>query len=411
MAEAVGFPLPPGVEDVLDGLEAFVRAEILRRHERNADVLEDPRRRYRDDGAIADDVVDLVRQVRTASARAGYFNLATPEAMGGAGLGHVAYVAAWERVYHVCGPAWLAEFAISHWAFGPSVVLSDVSERAKHEVLPAMVAGETMMCFGMSEPDAGSDVAALRTRARAEEGGWRITGRKIWTTYASMAQWMLVFAVTDPDAARRRAGGISAFLVPTGADGIHIERAIRMWGEIGGPEAETVLDDVRVEPWQLVGSLHEGLRLGLRGVSLGRLYNTAKAVGLARWALESAIGYAKDRVAFGQPLWENQGVSFPVAESATEVLAAHLLGLNAAKLLDDGNAAVKEVSMAKGYAVRAGTRAADRAIQVHGAMGFTNECGLVDVYRTLRLARVADGTDEILNRTIAARLGAGDLEL
>jgi acyl-CoA dehydrogenase len=238
-----------------------------------------------------------------------------------------------------------------------------------------------------------------------------VSGRKIWTTHVPIADWMITLAITDPERAKARRGGISAFLIPTDAPGFRVERAIAMWGEAGGSEAESVLEEVRVEPWQVVGDLHEGFQIGLQGVSLGRVYNSARSVGLSRWAIELATEYTKSRHAFGKPISEYQGVSFPLATAATETLAAHLMGLNAATLLDQGHRAVKELSMAKAYAVQAGVRAIDRAIQTFGALGFTNEMGLTEAYHTLRLINVADGTNEILNRTIFQRMLGGDLDL
>jgi acyl-CoA dehydrogenase len=411
---AIAFPLPDDVQDVLDGLERFVKAEVIDVHEANLDLLEDVRRKFGPDGAYAPEVVSLIRQIRMASAKAGYFNLAVPEHLGGGGMGHGAYFAAWERIYHLCGGRrWLAQFAISHWAFGPSAVLERVTDRAREEILPGMVAGETMMCFGMSEPDAGSDATMIRTRAEPDGDGssWRLHGRKIWTTHVPIAEWMIVLAVTNPERARARRGGISAFLVPTDSEGFRVDRVIGMWGEPGGSEAESVFDGVRVEPWQLVGDLDEGFQIGLKGVSLGRIYNTARSVGLSRWAIETAVDYAQQRQAFGKPISEYQGVAFPLAEAATDIHAAHLLGLNAAALLDAGHRAIKELSMAKTFAVRAAVRAVDRAMQTHGAMGFTNELGLTEAYHVLRVINVADGTNEILNRTIFQRLAGGDTDL
>jgi acyl-CoA dehydrogenase len=411
-SSAVALPYPDDIDAVLDGLTAFVRAEVIDRYQANVHLLDDVRHRYGPDGVYVPEVVDLIRAIRTASARAGYFNLAVPEAMGGGGMGLLAYYAAWEHVYHLCGGTnWLAQFAISHWAFGPSAVLQRVTERAAKEILPGLMAGETMMCFGMSEPDAGSDATMLRTRAEPDGDGWRLTGRKIWTTHVPIADWMIALAITDTERAAQRRGGISAFLVPTTAEGFRIDRTIGMWGEPGGPEAESVLEEVRVEPWQLVGDLHEGFQIGLQGVSLGRVYNAARAVGLSRWAIEIAVEYTKSRHAFGHAIADYQGVSFPLATAATEIHAAHLLGINAATLLDQGHRAIKELSMAKAYAVQAGVRAVDRAMQTFGALGFTNELGLTEAYHTLRVINVADGTNEILNRTIFQRLLGGDLDL
>ena len=199
--------------------------------------------------------------------------------------------------------------------------------------------------------------------------------------------------------------------MPTESPGFEIESIIRMQGSIGGDEAQLLLEDVRVEPWQLVGRLHDGFKTALLGVSLGRVYNSARAVGLARWATEMAWSYSQTRTAFGKSIASYQGVTFPLAESAMELHAAHLMGLNASLLLDKGELAVKELSMAKAYSVEIGARAIDRAIQTHGAMGFTNELGLYDAYNIVRLVNVADGTNEILRRTIAQRMLKGDVEL
>jgi acyl-CoA dehydrogenase len=306
----------------------------------------------------------------------------------------------------------LAQHTISHWAFGPSAVLEQLGDEARERVLANMLTGETTMCFGMSEPDAGSDAAALRSTADAlPGGGWRLNGRKIWTSNAATADWIIVLAITDKERAAQRRGGISAFMVPMSAPGVRVERVIRFWGEAGGIETETTFDDVDIEPWQLVGEIDEGFRIGMKGVSLGRIFNCARSVGLGRWALEMATEYVQQRRTFGRPISDYQGVTFPLAESAGEILGAHLMALNAATLLDAGSRAEKELSMAKLFAVRAGARAVDRAMQAHGAMGFTNDLGLVDAYKSLRNVNVADGTNEILMRTIWKRMQAGDLDL
>ncbi|KAI9005018.1 acyl-CoA dehydrogenase/oxidase C-terminal [Hyaloraphidium curvatum] len=267
------------------------------------------------------------------------------------------------------------------------------------------------MCFGLSEPGAGSDAAALSTRAVPDGDGWRISGRKIWTTNAPVADFCVVFAVTDPDRAAQRRGGISAFLVPTSSPGFQVERVIKLFGHIGGDEASLLLSNVRVEPWQLVGDLHSGFASAMYGVSLGRVYNSARAVGTGRWALELALSYAKQRRAFDAAISEFQGVTFPIASSFTELHGAHLMGLNAAILLDKGHPALKELSMAKAYSVQVGFRAVDRAMQTHGAMGFTNELGMIHAWHALRVVNVADGTNEILNRGIVQQLLRGDLDI
>jgi acyl-CoA dehydrogenase len=409
---AIAFDLPEDVAAARDGIVAFAEREILPCHDRHRALFDNPRALYREDGRFADELLALIRAVRTASAQAGFYQMCVPEALGGGGLGHLAYYAAWQALFHRCGPQnWLMLYALAHWAFGPSRLLTQVTESARQRILPGLMDGTQSMCFGLSEPNAGSDASMLETRATRHGDGWRINGRKIWTSNAPVADYCIIFAVTDAARAAARKGGISAFLVPTNTPGFIVQRVIRLFGHIGGDEAELALEDVYVEPWQLVGNLDEGFTAALYGVSLGRIYNAARAVGYGRWAVELAVTYAKTREAFGTTISEYQGVTFPLAESATELLAAHLMGLNAALLLDRGSPAIKELSMAKAYSVQVGYRAVDRAMQTHGAMGFTNELGLTEAWHALRIVNVADGTNEILNRTIAQRLLKGDLDL
>ncbi|MGR9089239.1 MAG: acyl-CoA dehydrogenase family protein [Gammaproteobacteria bacterium] len=409
---AIATPLPDDIAAARDAIVTFAEREVLPRHERHKDLLEDPRKRYRDDGRLSDAALEQIRATRMAAAEAGFYHMCTPPELGGGGLGHLAYYVAWEALFHRCGPRnWLMLYVLSHWAFGPSRLLEKVSAEARERVMPGLMDGSESMCFGLSEPNAGSDASMLKTRATRDGDGWRLSGRKIWTTNAPVAKYCIVFAITDPDKAAAKQGGISAFIVPTDSAGFTIERVIRLFGHIGGDEAEVSFDNVAVEPWQLVGELHAGFKAALYGVSLGRIYNAARSIGTGRWALEQALDYAATREAFGATIANYQGVSFPLAEAATELHAAHLMGLNAAGLLDQGSPAIKELSMAKAYSVQVGLRAVDRAIQVHGAMGFTNELGLTDAWHALRIVNVADGTNEILNRTIAQRLFKGDVAL
>ncbi|OJY09283.1 MAG: hypothetical protein BGP05_10265 [Rhizobiales bacterium 62-47] len=408
----MAFDLTEDVVAVRDGVLRFVEAQVAPRIERHRAVLEDQRRLYGDDGRYAPEIRALIRDIRMLSAEAGFYAMCAPTELGGGGLGHLVYYVAWEAIYRRLGSQGVViPWVIAHWAFGPSRLLTQVTDEARRRCLAGMMSGETSMCFGLSEPGAGSDASMIQTRAVKSGRGWRIAGRKLWTSNAPTAEWCIVFAITDAGKAARKAGGISAFLVPTDASGFSVESVVRLFGHAGGHEGALVLDDVEVQPWQLVGQLDEGFKIALYGVSLGRVYNSARAVGQGRWALEMALDYAKQRQAFGAPIADYQGVSFPLAQCATELHAAHLMGLNAAMLLDRGDKAVKELSMAKAYAVQAGFRAVDRAMQTHGGMGLTNEVGLVHAWHDLRIVNIADGTNEILTRTIAQRLLTGDVEL
>lgn len=411
-SSAIATALPADVAAARDGILAFADQEILPRHAANQALFENPRALYTEAGRFSPELLQLIREVRTASASAGFYQMCVPEELGGGGLGHLAYYVAWEALFHHCGPQnWLMLYALAHWAFGPSKLLEQVTEEAQQRVMPGLMDGTASMCFGLSEPNAGSDASMISTRARKDGDGWRISGRKIWTTNAPVADYCVLFAITDAERAAAKRGGISAFIVPMDAPGIEVQRIIRLFGHIGGDEAELAIDDLYVEPWQIVGELNQGFAAALYGVSLGRIYNSARSVGYGRWALETALDYAATRQAFGEPIANYQGVSFPLAESASELHAAHLMGLNVSTLLDQGLPAVKELSMTKAYSVQVGYKAVDRAMQTHGAMGFTNELGLTEAWHALRIVNVADGTNEILNRTIAQRLLKGDTEL
>lgn len=409
---AIAIDYPEDIRALRDGLDGFIKAEIIPRHNAHEALLGDQRRKYTADGRYTPEVLTLLREVRMASAKAGYYAMSTPEELGGGGWGVLAYFAAWERICHVGGSHyWLAHSIISHWAKGPSPVLRQLTKEARERVLPGLMSGETTTCFALSEPEAGSDATRIRTRATADGEGWRLNGNKIWVTNSTHADYAIVFAVTNPELAERRKGGISTFLVPTASPGFVIERTIKMWGSPGTDETVFRLDNVRLEPWQLVGQLDHGFDTAMLGVGLGRMYNSARAIGLSRWALEKAFEYIKVRQAFGKPIAEYQGVTFPLAESAMEIHAAHLMARNAAQLLDLGHAAGKEVSICKAYSAQVGKRALDRVMQVHGAMGFTNEMYLTDAYISMCKMNVADGTNEILRRDIARRMLSGDVEL
>ena len=401
---AIAKELPEEVQIARDGILAFAEQEVIARHNANKAFFEDPRRLYQEDGRFSDELIELINDVRMESSKSGFYQMCVPESLGGGGLGHLAYYVAWEALFHRCGPQnWLMLYALAHWAFGPSRLLEKVTDEVKATYLPGLMDGSKSMCFGLTEPNAGSDASMISTKAERDGAGWKISGRKIWTSNAPIADYCVVFARTEE--------GISAFMVPTTAEGFEIQRVIKLFGHIGGDEAEVSMENVYVEPWQVVGELGKGFAAALYGVSLGRIYNSARSVGYGRWALEMAIDYSSTREAFGNAIGDYQGVSFPIAESATELHAAHLMGLNASSLLDQGQTAVKELSMTKAYSVQKGLKAVDCAMQTHGAMGFTNELGLAEAWHSLRIVNVADGTNEILNKTIAQRLYKGDLEL
>lgn len=402
------------LDELVEGLRSFLRREVVTRHQRASIDLNDPWQAYGPDGRYRPEVLALLREVREASADAGYYTMTVPESLGGGGLGFEALYRAWEAVYHECGAHhWLGYASVAHWARGPSHVLAGASPALRERVLPDLLAGRASLCFCMSEPDAGSDAWAMRTAAVADGDGrgWRLSGTKQWITNGPYADYAVVFAVTDRDAAAARKGGITAFFVPMDAPGVRIDSVIRMFGHGGGDEAIISFTDVEVPVEHVLGDLGSGFRLALSGASTGRLYNAARSVGLARWALEQALAYTQERTTFGRPIYDNQAVSFPLAEASTELWAARLMGIECARRLDRGERARTELAMTKSYSTEMAVRAIDRAVQVHGAMGFTNELGLAEAWQQVRRICVADGPSEIMRRQIAKAVSSGELVL
>lgn len=392
-------------DEVLSGLTDFVRSVVVPLEEANADLLGNPRTRYDASGALSPPVRELLREVRMRSAEAGFYTMFVPESAGGSGCGRELLYRAWEHLYATCGPARELPFvSIAHWSSGPSALCAHVGPEFAESFLTPYLAGRLTSCFAMSEPDAGSDAWAMRTTATRTEDGWRITGVKQWITNAPLADHAFLFAVTDEERRRRRTGGVSCFLVPMTSPGVQLDSVIKLFGHIGGHEGILSFDGVEVAHSALVGELHEGFRLAMLGVSTGRLYNAARCVGLARWALRSASLYADQRVAFGNPISSYQGISFQLADSAVEIYASDAMAIDCARKLDAGERADHELAMVKLYTTEMCTRVYDRCMQVHGGMGLTSETRLYEGWQQARIVRIADGSGEIMRRNIAKGL-------
>jgi alkylation response protein AidB-like acyl-CoA dehydrogenase len=402
---------PAALAPVLDGLENFLVSEVDKLHADNA-WLDDQRQVYDPQGRYTPAVLDLIRRVRTRSATAGYYTMALPSSIGGSGLGFLGAFLAWERLFMHCGPKrWLGHYAIAHWSKGPNPLLRHAPQAVRDVVLPGLISGEQSMCFAMSEPEAGSDVWMLRTRAERVDGGWRINGAKQWISNGTNADWAIVVAVTDPEAVAARRGGVGSFLVDTSTPGFVRAGVSPMFGTIGSDEATLHLDDVFVPEQNVLGDPAKGLTVAMEGVSFGRVYNCAKAVGIGTWAFRKSLDHAPIRHSFGRPLTEHQAIGFGLADSAIELHGARLVAVDVAQRLDTGLPARKELAMAKVAATAAGLAAVDRAVQSHGALGFTNETGLPKAWQMLRALGVADGTDEILRKQVLDRLLKGDVVL
>lgn len=399
-------------DQVVNGLLAFNKSVVDPLTEGLHDILENPRKHYELDGRYHPDLVATLRTVRREAATAGYYSMCVPAAIGGGGLGRLTFFKAWDALTSKYGPGEnLPYFSVAHWATGPSAMWAVAGGRLAADILPRVLSADLVGCFGLSEPEAGSDAWGLKTTATRDGDSWRLNGSKQWTSNAPYADYMIVIAITDQEKAAARRGGVTGFYVPLESPGFKVESVIKLWGELGGNEGISALTDVVATPDQVFGEVGGGFKIAMYAVNQGRLYNTGRAVGLSTWALHRAVEYAKSRHTFGKPLHEHQAVQLMLADCATEIYTARAAGLRLARDNDDDSIDInrKDASIIKYHATNVGWRVFDRAIQIHGGMGVTNEVRLFEGLHTMRTLRIADGPDDILRTTIAKELVKGDM--
>lgn len=407
----MNFDVPSEWVDFGDALIRFVDREVAALEHEHRALLSNERTVYGEDGRYSPAVLALRRQVRVRSAELGFYTALSAESLGGGGLGAQAAVYVQERLNAHCGPErHLVQTVVlpSPFTNGLSPVLRHLEPAVLATCRDALASGDKTLCFGLSEPDAGSDVFGMRTRAVRDGNHWVINGTKQWITNAPYADFAMIFAVTNEELARAHRGGITGFFLPTTATGFSVPGVIPVMGHLGADIGIITLDNVRVPDAQRLGDVDRGLAVALDGVNAGRLSMAASCVGLARWALDQALAYAQVRKTFGQPIADHQAVQFMLAECAMDIYACKAMVRHCAWLVDEGRPAAKEVSIVKASATEMVGRVMDRAIQIHGGMGLTNELRLEAGYRWARTMRIPDGTSEIQRRTIARRLLDGD---
>jgi acyl-CoA dehydrogenase len=405
------FDVPQDIQMVGEGLLRFIAQEVEPLERANAELLSNPRLTYDERGRYSPALLALKRQVRMKSAEAGFYTMLGDERLGGGGLGAVAGVHLQRLLARTYGPGRHLIYHVvvpSPFTNGLSPVLTFADDALKAQILPAIARGEKTLCFALSEPDAGSDVQAIRTQAVRDGDDWVISGAKQWITNSPYADHALVFAATDPKAPRRDRK-ITAFLVDTTTSGFEVTGVIPLMGESGGDTGMIALNEVRVPDSRRLGEVGKGLTVAMQGINNGRLGMAATCVGYAEWALAMAAEYAKTRQTFGKPIAEHQAIQFNLADSAMDVFAAKAMLMGCAWRLDGGRPARGEIAMVKCFATEMLFRVMDRCIQVHGAMGLTNELRLEAGFRYARTMRIPDGTAEIQRRTIATELLNGGL--
>ena len=329
----------------------------------------------------------------------GLFGMTVPESLGGAGADYVSYALA------------LMELAAADGALSTivsvqsSILVAGIEKygttQQRERFLPDLISGRSIGAFALTEAEAGSDAAAIRTRATRSEGGWVLNGGKVFITSGKIARLAMVIAVTDQAAGKK---GLSAFLVPTDRPGYTVERVEHKLGQQASDTCAIRFDSLFVEDALVFGPVGEGYRIALSNLETGRIGIAAQSVGMAQAALEIAVNYAKERRSFGQRIIDHQAVGFRLASLATRLAAARQLVLAAAALKDAGEPSLVEASMAKLFASETAEAVVSGAIQTLGGYGYLEEFGLAKIYRDVRVCQIYEGTSDIQLMVIARAL-------
>jgi butyryl-CoA dehydrogenase/short/branched chain acyl-CoA dehydrogenase len=274
------------------------------------------------------------------------------------------------------------------------------TEEQKRRYLPR-IAGEVLGSYALSEAGSGSDAFAMATRARQDSDGWVLSGRKLWITNAAEAGLFLVFANANPESGYK---GITCFLVEQDTPGFQVGKKEDKLGIRASSTCELILDDCRVPSANVLGEVGKGYKVAIETLNEGRIGIGAQMLGLARGALDHALGYARQRKQFGKTIGEFQGVQFELAEMATQVEATRLLTYNAARLRDAGEPFLTEAAMAKYWSSQVAETVASKAVEIFGGVGFTKDYPVEKLYRDAKIGRIYEGTSNMQRMTIAKQL-------
>jgi acyl-CoA dehydrogenase len=344
---------------------------------------------------------EVPQEVLDEMGKLGFFGLRIPPVYGGIGLGHVASVVFAEEL----GRSTSGGFAITvlvHTDLASPYVTNYGSDDQKEKWLPSFATGELVTAIGVTEPDAGSDVAAIRTTARRDGDGWRINGTKMFITNGATADVTFIAAKTNPDVKGSR--GISIFAVEKGTEGFSASRALDKMGWHASNTAELVLDDVWVADEHLIGEENRGFYYIMGNFQNERLAIMGQALGEAQTALDITVDYVKDRRAFNAPLWSKQAIRHRLAMRQAEIDAARELAYRAAWLTDQGEDTVREVSEVKALVGELVNSVLYDCVQFHGGMGYIAETAVERLYRDVRIHSIGGGATEVMLEEVAKRL-------
>jgi len=333
-------------------------------------------------------------------AEAGWLGIAIPEAYGGSGQGITEASLVLEAVA-ASGAAMNGATPLHLSIFGMHPVVKYGSEDMKQKYLPRVANGELHVAFGVTEPDAGTDTTSITTAARLEGDTYTVKGRKVWTTKALQSERVLLLVRTTPkDKVERRTDGLTLLLAELQRPEVAISPIDKV-GRNAVATCEVVYDDLPVHVTDRVGEEGKGFRYILDGLNAERILIASEALGIGRAALRRAVDYANERVVFGRPIGQNQGIAFPLAEAKMRLDAAELMIRKASWLIDNGQPCGEQANMAKWLAADAAFFAADRAMQTHGGFGYATEYHVERYWREARLMKIAPISQEMVQNFVS----------
>ena len=349
--------------------------------------------------AIRDREHAFPRAELTEMGELGFLGMLVPEEWGGSDLGTVSYALALEEI--AAGDGACSTIVSVHSSVGCAPILRFGTEEQKQRFLPKMASGEWIGGFALTEPQAGSDASALKTRARRDGDHYVIDGSKQFITSGKNGNVVIVFAVTDPTAGKK---GISAFIVPTDTPGYEVVSVEHKLGQHSSDTCALAFTNMRIPAENRLGEEGEGYKIALANLEGGRIGIAAQSVGMARAAFEAACAYAKERVTFGKPIIEHQAVAFRLADMTTKIEAARQMVLHAAALREAGKPCLTEASMAKLVASEMAEQVCSAAIQIHGGYGYLADYPVERIYRDVRVCQIYEGTSDVQRLVIARGL-------
>ncbi len=341
------------------------------------------------------------REALHALGALGALGMVVPERFGGAAMDYVSLAVALEEIAAGDGATSTIVSVQNSVVCGPLNLFGTDAQKEKY--LKPLARGEQFGCFCLTEPHVGSDAGAIVTRADRDGEHWVLSGVKQFITTGKNADVAIVFAVTDKTSGKK---GISGFVVDTKSPGFVVARVEEKLGQRASDTAQIVFENCRVPTANLLGREGDGYRIALSNLETGRIGIAAQAVGMARAALDAALQFACERMAFGKPIAAHQAINFKLADMATQIEAARQLVWHAAALRDAGEPCLKEASMAKLFASEMAERVCSDAIQVHGGYGYVADFPVERIYRDVRVCQIYEGTSEI-QRLVIGRALAG----